>query len=230
MEKEGSLTRASCVGICEGCLCLIADTGHGGHRRRCPQCGEMVCMTPADDLVSGFQDVADAVDQILPESIFHNRSLCPWPVLYQGQWHVDVRCPPGSEYGDIARKYFPLPYKRSIDQFMDNAIPKEAVMGDWLEESVVIAPEEITGKKLFRFIRNLNTWRQNWTAKGEFDWQETLASWVSKLSKIETEQLIKRLDREQRIKSQAHNNTARLWLRQTLKAHRNASTWSQPHI
>ncbi len=228
MNKEGSISRVCSVGICEGCLCLISYTGHGEHRRRCPNCGEMVRMTPAADLVSGFQVVADAVEQILPESIFHNRPISPWPVLHHGQWHIDVRFPSGGEYESIARKYFPLAYQESISHFMEQEMPAEAVMGDWLEESVVIAQDEVGFKELFRFVGNLNERRNDWNVRKDFHWQEIMASWVSSLSLVETEQLINKVNREPGRKRRGEN-PAITWLKQQLKAHRNIITQT-PHV
>lgn len=221
MDKQGTVSRSYCVGICEICLRLISDTAHGGHRHQCPRCGEMVHMTPAEDLVPGLQVVADIVEQILPESIFHNRSICPWPVLFRGRWYIDVRVPPGGEYGELACKYFPSAYKDFVNRFMEKEIPDEAVMGDWMEESLMIAPEDIGLKELFRFTRHLNTWRKNWNSRTDVRWKQIITSWVSELSQAETERMRRQVcGQKLPPENGLGGGCAVTWLKQRLKTHR----------
>ena len=208
-----------CVGICGKCFSWVSDNAREGHQSLCPNCGRLLQMTPLDSLIPGFQQVAEMVNQIRPVSIFHNKPICPWPILWQRQWHLDIRFATHGPYEELARKYFSHAYKDMIHQRVEEYIPQEAMMGDWQDESIVITQDHTTIDELQIMSRVLRQCRQELEHRSDGAWRELMGTWLDEMSLGELRQMCRQIEETQRFKGPRSQDvsSALMWLNDRMK-------------
>ncbi len=167
-----------CVGICSRCLGFMADAGDESHRGVCPHCMAEVVMTPRIKIESGLKEVAELLEKMQPCSIFHGKSIQPWPVLVGGLWHVDLRPGDLGPYARLAEQWFPHDYDEKMERVFDAVIPDVGYMGDLCEESLVIPQDEMASEELTALAQSLQACRKDAGELSPAEWMRTMEEWL----------------------------------------------------